>query len=173
MRGWRLTDQDPTRDGDPVPTLQQLIRARMDERGWSLADLERQSGGRLTKSRWQQLASGARFRSWPEPATIHVLVDVLGFDFTTVVLASAMSLDLPVNGRGPLLAQLLPAGTDLLSERMRSAILAMIRAAVEDAATRTGSDVVGLIGGVGVYEWAKLDDPSPRRNTPPRAADSD
>lgn len=169
-----MTDQDSTRDGDLVPTLQKLIRARMDERDLSYADLARLSAGRLTKSRWQQLATGVRIRSWPEPDTVRVLVEVLGYDYTTVVLASAMSLDLPVNGRGPLLAQLLPAGTDLLSDRMRSAILAMIRAAVEEAARRDGdAPALGHMGDGGVFDWPKVDGQSRPGNTPPRAADTD
>lgn len=40
--------------------------------------------------------------------------------------------------QGSLLAQMLPAGTDLLSDRMRGAILNVIRAAVAEAARQPG-----------------------------------
>ena len=128
-----MTDQDSTGDGEAVLTLQALIRARMDERGWSYNDLERLSGGRLTRGRWQQLGSGARITKFPDPDTLLILSEVLQFDVTAVVLGAARSLDLPVQQRGPDLAQLLPAGTDRLSSRMRDAILTLVRAAVAES----------------------------------------
>lgn len=169
-----LTDQTQAGDGGRVLTLQELIRARMIERGWSYADLARASGGRLTDGRWQQLGSGTRQRSFPEKA-IPVIAETLDVDISIVVLAAAKSLGYPVRGQGPLLAQLLPAGTDLLSDRTRSAILGLIRAAVEDAATRpdTGSDNVIPNGAGGVYEWPKIDDQSPISNASRRAAETE
>lgn len=139
MRGFPLTDQDSTSDGGGVLTLRDLITARIDERGWSYPDLERRSGGHLTKSRWQQLATGVRVAEFPKPASLMAMADALEVDITAVILATARSLDLPVSSRGPDLAQLLPAGTDRLSARMRDSILTMIRAAV--AETLTGPDV--------------------------------
>ena len=94
----------------------------MDERGWSYAQLAHRSDGRLTKSRWQQLGTMTRMKEFPELATVRLLADVLEVAETTVVLSVAASLGIDVRFRGPLLAQLLPAGTDLLSDRMQDAI---------------------------------------------------
>lgn len=155
-------------------TLQQLIRARMDERGWSYADLERRSDERLTKGRWQQLGSGARQKSFPEPASVRIIAEVLEVDVTTVVLSAAQSLGLDARRRGPDLAQLLPTGTDRLSERMRDAILTIIRAAVSETLSRADEDdqdVPRPGGGDVALEWPKADAPS-RRNTFNQSAES-
>lgn len=127
-----MTDQDVTADGDAVLNLRDLIRARIDERGWSFSDLERLSEGHLSRGRWHQLASGTRMTQFPEAETLILVADVLQIDVTTVVLAAAASLGVPVRPRGSDLAQLLPAGTDRLSEGTRDAILTIIRATVAD-----------------------------------------
>lgn len=172
-----MTDSTPTGDGDQVPTLQQLIRSRMDQHGWSYADLAKQSGDRLTRSRWQQLGTGTRMKSWPEPATVRIVVETLGFDYATVVLAAAKSLELPVDRRGTLLSQLLPAGTDLLSDEVVDGVLALLRSLVADAlqredlggTTRAGEDRTDgpLVG------FSLRDAPSSRRNALRRSADSE
>jgi hypothetical protein len=173
MGGWSLTDETQAGDGEQVLTLQELIRTRMDERGWSYADLARASGGRLSDGRWQQLGSGIRQRTFPEKA-IPVIAETLDIDITVVVLAAAKSLGYAVRLQGPLLAQLLPAGTDLLSERMRSAILAMIRAAVEDVATRgPHGDDYARTGEGGLFELPSGDTRSLGSNATKRVADSE
>lgn len=113
-----------------VAPLEQLIRQRMDEHGWSLGQLVRRSNGGLTKGRWQQLSTGARMTGFPEPRTIKVLAEVLEVTETTVVLSTAATLGLDVRSPESSLAQLLPVGTDRLPERMRDAILNLIRAAL-------------------------------------------
>lgn len=166
-----MTDEHLTGDGGEVLTLQQLIRARMDERGWSYGDLERISNHQLTKGRWQQLGSGTRQKSWPDPANVALIAEVLEVDVTTVVLAAAQSVGLDARRRGPDLAQLLPAGTDRLTERMRDAILAMIRAAVADTLTGGDDDAERPIGAETTLEWPKGDAPSSRRNALRRAVE--
>jgi hypothetical protein len=142
-----------------VLPLHALIRMRMDERGWSYGQLAHRSRGGLTKSRWQQLGTQTRMKEFPELATVKLMSDVLEVDETTIVLSVATSLGIDVRFRGgPMLAQLLPAGTDLLSDRMRDALLAVIRAAVAEAATRAS---VAEETGHGphaepeTYEWTK------------------
>jgi hypothetical protein len=157
-----LTEQRLTSDGDKVLPLQNLIRLRMDERGWSYAQLAHRSQGRLTKSRWQQLGTMTRMKEFPELQTVKLMADVLEVDETTIVLSAAASLGIDARLRGPMLAQLLPAGTDLLSDRMRDAILGVIRAAVAEAATRAGETEGVAPGGASgdppeTYEWAKTD----------------
>lgn len=134
MRRCGLTDDTPTDDGADVPSLQLLIRSRMDERGLTFPELERASG--LGKSRWHQLASGKRMRTWPDPDTLRLIADTLGYDHTTIVLATAQSLGLEVRTRGSLFSQLLPTGTDLLSPDTREALLSLVRAVVADALGR-------------------------------------
>lgn len=169
MRGWTLTDQDLPTDGDPVLTLQQLIRARMDERGWSYGELEKRTGHQLTKGRWQQLGTGVRMPEFPTPKTIALIAEALDVDVTAVVLAAAQSLGLDVRRRGPDLAHLLPAGVDRLPPTMRDAILALIRAAVAETLER-GEDgdeddaAGGSSGGRNdlTLEWAERDAPNGR-----------
>jgi len=150
---------DPQGSGYPAPTLQQLLRARMDERGWSYTDLERRSDRALSRGRWQQLGSGAAQRKFPDPASLVVIAQVLEVDITTVVLAAARSVGLDARSRDSELSRLLPAGTERLSARTRDALLATIRAAVADAADRSptpqNDDLRGL-----ALEWPKAAAPS-------------
>ena len=158
-----MTDHDLTGDGDKVLPLHELIRARMEDRGWSYGQLEHRSDGKLTKGRWQQLGTQSRMSRFPEPETLRLMARVLELDETTVVLSAAESLGLDVRRRGPVLAQLLPAGTDRLSERFRDAFLALIRAAVAESwerdtnAPEAAADVT--------LEWSKTDEPVRRNPT--------
>jgi hypothetical protein len=160
-----LTDHDLTGDGDRVLPLHELIRARMDDRGWSYGQLEHRSKGALTKGRWQQLGTQVRMKSFPEPDTIRVVARVLELDEQTILLAVGESLGLEVSRRGPMLAQLLPAGTDQLSEQFQDAFLAVLRAAVAESYSR-GEGEPGGPGAVSdvTLEWSKTDD-GVRRST--------
>lgn len=135
-----MTTQDPTSDGGRVLTLQELINARRDERGWSYNDLEVRSDHKITRGRWQQLGAHVRMRAFPERDNIPIIAAALEVDQTTVVLAVAASLGLDVRWRGPNLAQLMPAGTDQLSAPVRDAILAVIRATVTEAIAHQSDD---------------------------------
>ncbi len=142
-------------------SLHDLIRACMKERGWSYSDLERASGRALTRGRWQQLGSGVQQRKFPDPASLTVISQVLEVDITTVVLAAARSVGLDVRSRGTDLAHLLPALTERLSERMRDAILTLVRAAVaetrgDEASGAAGSDALQGLR----LEWPKSTSPS-------------
>lgn len=113
----------------------------MDERRWSYTDLERASDRALTRGRWQQLGSGGPQRKFPEPGSLAVIARVLEVDTTTVVLAAARSLGLDVGRPGAELAHSLPEDTDRISERMRDAILTLIRCAVAEAPDEHGLEV--------------------------------
>lgn len=147
-------------------TLQGLIAARRTERGWSYADLEHRAGGKLSKSRWQQLGTGARITEFPEPATLEVMAEVLEVETTTILLSAATTIGMVVRRRGPHLADLMPAGTDRLSPRMRDAILAIIRAAVAES---LNLDETGGLGADVTLEWQPPD--HQRRNASPRTGD--
>jgi len=134
----------------------------MDAQGWSYSDLERQSDRALSRGRWQQLGSGLQQKKFPDPASLLVIARVLEVDITTVVLAAAQAVGLAVTpvGSGDL-ARLLPPDTDRLSERMRDAILMLIRAGVaesvdpEDRGPAPRPETPSL-------EWPKSEAPSRR-----------
>jgi hypothetical protein len=136
-----VTGPRPDEDDRAGPTLHELVRAGMDDRGWSYSDLERASGRALTRGRWQQLGSGVPPRKFPDPGSLTVIAEVLEIDVATVVLAAARSLGLDVGRRGTDMAHLLPVQTDRISERMRAAILTLIRSAVAEAPGDDDPDV--------------------------------
>lgn len=161
-----MTNPDATGDGGPVLNLQALIRARMDERGWSYADVAHRTGDEVTRGRLQQLGNGTRMSKFPDPGTILLLAQALEVDVTAVVLAAAQSLGLDARRRGPDLAQLLPAGTDRLSKPMQTAILAIVRAAVAESLLVVDDDeVTGVLPAPTVTKpggWPKTDAPTGR-----------
>lgn len=148
----------PSGGDGSAPTLRQLIRSRMTERGWSYADLERESGRTLSRGRWQQLGSADTQQKFPHPESLAIIARVLEIDVTAVVLAAARAVGLPVHAQAGEFADLLPAGTERLSEPMRDAILGLVRAAVVE--TTTGS--AGHASGGVTLEWPKDSAPSRR-----------
>ena len=128
-----MTADDLAGDGDTVTTLQELIRVRMSERGWTYVELSRRSDGALTDGRWQQLGSGVRQKRLPEADSIIAMARALEVDETTVLLAAAKSVGIPVTRGGSAFAQLLPSGIDALSPRLQESFLKLIRDAVADA----------------------------------------
>lgn len=149
----------PSDEDGAAPTLRRLIRSRMAERGWSYADLERESGGALSRGRWQQLGSADAQNKFPHPESLRVIAQVLEIDVTSVVLAAARAVGLPVPAQAGDFADQLPAGTERLSVPMRDAILGVVRAAV---AGSSGGPVVREIDGV-TLEWPKESAPSRQR----------
>lgn len=166
-----MTDHELTGDGDNVPTLQQLIRARMDERGWNYADLAARSDERLSRGRWQQLGTGRKMAKFPEPDTLAAMADALEIDVATVLLAAGQTLGLPIRRRAPELAHLLPAGTDRLDEQMRDAVLAIIRAAVAATLRRGSDDETSTFEDV-TLDWSDGVGSSARRNAALRSTES-
>ena len=151
---------DHTRDAPQ--TLHQLIRSRMEERGWTYADLERRSDHALTRGRWQKLGSGAPSKKFPDPASLSAIARVLEVDITAVVLAAAQSVGLDARPRLSGLANHLPPGTSDLSDRMRDALLHLIRAVVADTAA-VHDGVEAAEQETMTLEWPKATSPS-RRN---------
>lgn len=138
----------------------------MEAHGWSYSDLERRSEHSLSRGRWQQLGSGVPQKKFPDPASLLVIAHVLEVDITTVVLAAAQAVGLAVKPAGGDLAHLLPPGTDRLSERMRDAILMVIRAGV--AGSPEIQDTLGPDHVSGpVLEWPKSAAPSRRHRDGP------
>jgi hypothetical protein len=142
----------------------------MTERGWSYADLERESGRALSRGRWQQLGSADAQQKFPNPESLKIIAQVLQIDVTSIVLAAARAAGLPVPGRASDFASLLPAGTERLSEPMRDAILGLIRAAVAG----TSADPVRDEAGGVTLEWLKESAPSRQDpNGPPDYEEAD
>lgn len=150
---------DPPDDGEQSLTLHQLIRARMSEHGWSYADLERRSDHALSRGRWQQLGSGVQQKKFPDPASLVIIARVLDTDITTIVLAAAQAVGLNVAPRDSTLATMLPAGTDRLPERMRDAILTLIRASLAGGTAEDGATNLDSLDGL-TLEWPKAAAPS-------------
>lgn len=99
----------------------------------------------------------------PQPDTLRLIARVLELDETTVLLAAGESLGLDVRRRGPMLAQLLPPGTDQLSDRFQDALLAVIRAAVAESWERTPDEPGPPGGGSDVtLEWPHTEDATRR-----------
>jgi hypothetical protein len=144
---------------EPASDLHDLVRTSMQARGWSYSDLQRASGGALTRGRWQQLGSGVPQRKFPDPASLTIIAEVLQVDITTVVLAAARSVGLDVNRQGAELSRLLPERTELLPGRMRDAILTLIRAAVAEADADRSAEVARPGSGLRL-EWPKRAIPS-------------
>lgn len=111
-----------------MQSLEALIGGRRDERGWTFQDLADRSGGKPTRQRWQQLASGVRVSEFPEPGTLQAIADALEVDVTSVVLGVAVTIGLPVRRRGSELAAMLPASASNLTVEQRDAVLAVVRA---------------------------------------------
>jgi hypothetical protein len=168
-----MSDADPRAKPDRALPLHDLIQARMQERGWSYSDLERASGRALTRGRWQQLGSGAPLRKFPDPGSLTVISDVLEVDITTVVLAAAQTLGLDVRRQGADLSSLLPDRTERLSDRMREAILTLVRAAVAETLDDDGLEPARSDALRGLrLEWPKNAAPSEALTRPdaPREA---
>ncbi len=156
-----MSDADPRVEPDHALPLHDLIQARMQERGWSYSDLERASRRALTRGRWQQLGSGAQLRKFPDPGSLTVIAEVLEVDITTVVLAAAQTLGLDVRQQGADLSNLLPDRTERLSDRMRDAILTLVRAAVAETLDHDGLDPARSDALRGLrLEWSKSAAPS-------------
>jgi hypothetical protein len=134
-----LTDQETAGEVEAVATLQSLIRTRMADDQVSYGDLARRSGDRLSRQRWQHYGSGEPLTSFPTPETLLTIAETLGVDVTTVVLAAAATVGLPVRRSGSTFAALLPDGMDRLPERTQEGLLTLVRGLVADAVTAAGN----------------------------------
>jgi hypothetical protein len=136
----------------------------MSERGWSYADLERESGQALSRGRWQQLGSTDTQHKFPNPESLQIIAQVLQIDVTSVVLAAARAVGLPVPAQASDFANLLPAGTERLSGAMRDSLLGLIRVAVAE----TTAESVRVDNDGTTLEWPKKSAPS-QQNTDSRS----
>ncbi|WP_328439209.1 hypothetical protein [Nocardia puris] len=149
-----------------MPNLADLIQARRAERGWSYRTLSARADHVVSAQRWQQLGTDVRIKEFPEPATIRAMADALEVDVTSVVLATAASIGLPVTRRQSELAAMLPGNADDLTAEQRDAVLAVIRAMAPPAlhdAGKVSSALQSPAGGRGdTRRRRKRNVPQPR-----------
>ncbi len=110
-----------------VPTIAELLLAYRDRTGASYAEMARKVGDELTPARMHQLTTEPPKQFPKLPRTVALLADMLEVPVTTVVLAFAAGLGIPVNSSDSLLALTLPPGTDDLTGEDRNAIVAVTR----------------------------------------------
>jgi transcriptional regulator with XRE-family HTH domain len=124
-----------------VPALEELIRARMTERGWSYSDVA--ARGALPRSTLHKLAT-SRITRAPSPATIEHLARGLELDVALVRAAVADSLGLTVydeSAADPDLTVLIASVEQLTIEERRhvSALIASLLEQREQRASPTES----------------------------------
>lgn len=120
--------QDEHTDHSLVPTLAELITRQRRIHGFTYRELEVRADSVISHQRWQQLGTNSRVKEFTEPATILAMAQALDVDVTTVVLATAKSVGLPVeSGLGVSeLARSLPASARELDGDQRDAIISLI-----------------------------------------------
>jgi len=121
-----------------VPALQELIRARMTERGWSYSDVA--ARGSLPRSTVHKLAT-SRITRAPSPATLEHLAAGLELDVALVRAAVAESLGLTVYDESSADADLtvLIASVEQLTNEERRHVSALIASLLEQHDERDSS----------------------------------
>lgn len=154
----------PSADPAHVPSIAALLTQYRDRTGASYEDMERSLNKAISRGRLQQLATTPQ-KNFPDPTTVRHLSDLLQVSVTTVLEGFAVSFGLQVEDRS-LLALTLPPGTDVLSDRDRAAILAVIRQLVEARRPPTGPPDLRTAGGVYLAEDVETTDEAtrPHRN---------
>lgn len=104
--------------------LKELIATTKGDR--SFEDLSRASGGTPQAARWWSMATEP-LKVAPTPATIQAVARALGVTERQVWLAVGDSLGLEVGDRDSRLVQLLPPGTEELTDDATASVLALIR----------------------------------------------
>ncbi|WP_131747545.1 helix-turn-helix transcriptional regulator [Frankia sp. Cppng1_Ct_nod] len=116
--------------------LQQLIRSRIDERGWSYAEVARR--GRLPRSTVHNLATNARLLRLPQPATLDGLARGLELPLPVVRSAAAAAAGLTLHaeaGSDPEVTALV-AGVEQLSPVDRKHVTALVESLLRHARAR-------------------------------------
>ncbi len=118
-----------------MPALEELIRARMTERGWSYSDVA--TRGALPRSTVHKLAT-SRITRAPSPATVDHLAAGLELDVALVRAAVAESLGLTVYDESSADADLtvLIASVEQLTGEERRHVSALIASLLEQREQR-------------------------------------
>lgn len=130
-------------DSSTMPTIRDLIRAELD-RGKSVRDLEIDSGGVVKFQTFQELSNRPP-RQFPKSVeTIRGMARALRLDETAVVLAYAKGLGIDIRA-GSTFALRLPPDVDRMPPQMQNALIAVVRAASEPAASAGRHPMPGTI----------------------------
>lgn len=122
------------RNSADVPSIKELIRAALDA-GKTVRQLEADSGDRVRFQTFQELSNHPP-KQFPKHAeTITGMAAALNISESTVVLAYATGLGVPVS-TGPTFALRLPPGVDQLEPAMQDAIIQVARAALQSGTGR-------------------------------------
>lgn len=113
--------------GSGVPTIAELLSDYRDRTGHSYGDMARKVRDEIRGNRLQQLVTAAP-KAFPETRTVELLSELLDLPVTTIVLAFAAGLGIPVT-QDPT-PVVLPPGTDTLAPEDKQAIRAITRALI-------------------------------------------
>jgi hypothetical protein len=122
------------RDCAYVPSIKELIRAALDA-GKTVRQLETDSGDRVRFQTFQELSNHPPKQFPKQAETIAGMAAALNVSESTVVLAYAAGLGIPVSA-GPTFALRLPPGVDQLEPAMQDAIIQVARAALHSGGGR-------------------------------------
>lgn len=125
-----------SRDATDVPTIRELVRAALDA-GKTVRQLEIDSGGLVRFQTFQELSSHPPKQFPKRAATILGVAAALNLSESTVVLAYAAGLGIPVHA-GSTFALRLPPGVDNIELPLQDAILQLMRSALSVGAGRGG-----------------------------------
>lgn len=149
-------------DNVEVPTIGHLIRAALDE-GRSVRDLEHDSGYRVRFQTFQELSTHAPRQFPKETKTISGLAQALRITETSVVLAYAQSLGVPVETRSSF-AMRLPPAVDELDIDVQNALISVVRAVSRRSHRVVSHDAEVPNWGRGIRAGASGEDARVRRN---------
>lgn len=122
------------RDATEVPTIRDLVRAALDA-GKTVRQLEIDSGGLVRFQTFQELSARPPKQFPKRIDTIIGVATALNVSESTVVLAYAAGLGIPVHA-GSTFALRLPPGVDNIELPLQDAILQLMRSALSVGAGR-------------------------------------
>lgn len=122
------------RDSADVPSIKELITAALDA-GKTVRQLEADSGDRVRFQTFQELSKHPPKQFPKYASTIVGMAAALNVSESTVVLAYATGLGIPVSA-GPMFALRLPPGVDTIEPAMQDAIIQVARAALQSGPGR-------------------------------------
>lgn len=118
-------------DSPSVPTIADLLIEYRRRTGASYDDMSKAVHGEITTAWFHKLTTQPP-KSFPrDAATVAHLADLLQVSVTTVLVAFAVALGLPVESSGSHLAITLPPGSDVLDSRDVEAVRSVIRQLVD------------------------------------------
>lgn len=136
-------------DPSDVPTLRDLIDRHTDQTGESRRALGERSGvSPQTLGTWV----AGTIKTFPDPETIRAFARATAYTEQTVLLAIASTLGIRLTETGAPLVNMLPPGTDNLSQADVEAIRAVVRQLVEARRASAPAPDLGRVEGLRLAE---------------------